>query len=107
MKGLTFIEILVYIGLIVMVGTIIFTVFPRFRGSLLLNSAAEEGLSFIGEAKSKTLSAKNELQYGVNFSSSTVTLFSGLVYDPADSSNRQTLLPTGVEISCIQLMGGA
>lgn len=107
MKGLTIVEIIISIAIIIVLGTITAFVFPRFRSSLVLHSALEDGLSLLEEAKSKTLSSENESQYGVNFASSTMTLFAGTTYNPLDPSNRRISFSSDVEISCISLVGGA
>ena len=105
-KGITVVELLIAAGIIIMLGTIIASVFHNFRDPIELNSAAEEGVSMLNDARSRTLSSKNSQQYGIHFASSSVVLFRGAVYSASDSNNEESIFPAGAEVSCIALNGG-
>lgn len=104
--GITLLEILIALGILAFIGVITFNVFSNFRHTSALNSATEEGVSLLVEARSQTLSSQNAMQYGVHFESGRMVLFQGSSYVSGDPANQVVPLPAGVEISTISLGGG-
>lgn len=107
MKGFTLVELLVVALIIGLLALGVFTVLPRLKKNSDLNSAAQAAASLLIEARSRTLSSEGASQFGVHFAPSTITLFTGAVFNPSDASNRAVVLPISVEISCISLGAGA
>ena len=106
-KGFTLIEILITVCIIAILSGIILTSLSDFRASSDINGSKDEILTTLQEARSLTLSSKNDSNYGVQFSVSSVTLFKGPIYTADDPSNKVHFLPQGAEISSISLTGGA
>ena len=105
-NGITAIELLIAAAIIITLGAVIASVFHNFRDPIELNSAAEEGVSMLNDARSRTLSSKNAQQYGIHFASSSAVLFRGSAYSASDTNNEESIFPTGAEISCVALNGG-
>ncbi|MEK7090140.1 MAG: LamG-like jellyroll fold domain-containing protein [Patescibacteria group bacterium] len=104
--GFTVFELLIVVAILAVIGVVIVSVFHNFRAPIILNSAAEVGVSALNDARSKTLSSKSSKQYGVHFASSSVTLFRSATYLASDSENKENIFSTDAEISCISLNGG-
>ena len=106
MKGFTLIEILVVITIAVILFAIVVSGFSGLRQSSDLTLAVDDSISFLQEARAKTLSSENNSIYGVHFETSQFVLFVGNTYNPADSSNKVRALPSTIEISSFILGGG-
>ena len=104
-RGITLIELVVVFGAIAMLATIVFSAFAPLRDATTLNSVAEQGISLLNEARSKTLSSLAESQYGVHFETTKMVLFKGTVYSPSDPENSVVDLPATVTIPTITLNG--
>ena len=105
MKGFTLVEILIVLAIAVILFTIILTGFANLRESSDLTLAVDEAISFLQEARAKTLSSEGASVYGVHFETSQFVLFVGDMYDPSVSSNKIRALPSTIEISIIDLEG--
>ena len=96
-RGFTVVETLVTLFIIVLVSTLILWPFSSFRNTKLLDGAAEDVLSTLHEAQTRTLSSDGGNQYGVYFESDKITLL------PED---RELALHNSLQISNISLNGG-
>lgn len=105
-RGVTLIELVVVFGAIAILATIVFSAFAPLRDATTLNSVAEQGISLLNEARSKTLSSLAGSQYSVHFETTKMILFKGTVYNVADPENSVVTLPTAVTIPTITLNGG-
>jgi len=105
MKGFTLVEILIVLAIAVILFTIILTGFANLRESSDLTLAVDEAISFLQEARAKTLSSEGASVYGVHFETSQFVLFAGDTYDLSASSNKIRALPSTIEISIIDLEG--
>ena len=101
--GFTLIEIISAMVILLFISVLVLSNLSRLRQSADLDRAANETLELLGEARSKTLSSENALNYGVHFASSSATLFSGGVFSASDPANMVFDLPSGVVISAIGL----
>jgi prepilin-type N-terminal cleavage/methylation domain-containing protein len=86
-KAFTLLEILIVIAIIVVITTISLQSYVSLRKSQGLKADVQNIASLLGQARSQTLSSKNASVYGVNFASTTVTLFAGTTYTPGNSGN--------------------
>ena len=107
-RGFTLIEMMLVIALIAMVTVIAVGGFSLFQHQSDLNAAADTVIAIMEEARSKTLSSRDQSQYGVRFNNDRVLLFVGssLRVDvptlPAATSTdgfREYILPPSVEAS--------
>ena len=103
----TLIELLVSIFIIAVVAAIFISAFSTFRENSQLSEAHSAIIGMIKDARSRTLSSRGNSAYGVHFETAKTVLFKGDIYNPADASNEPYFLPTSVQISTINLTGGA
>ncbi len=104
--GFTLIEILMVIAIMGILITIIISSFSILNKSQALEKSVRQGASIVSQARSLTLSSKEDSNYGVHFESSTLTLFKGPTYSALDANNIITPLNNLVSITNIALTGG-
>ncbi len=105
-KGLTFIEIIIAIAIILIIIVFSLISLNTFKENQSLKNAVNEAISLINQARSKTLSSQDFSQYGIHFELSRAVLFKGTTFSEIDASNIVFILPDSVEISDINLNGG-
>lgn len=104
--GISLIETIIAVAIGAILMAVVLVSVSGFRDNRLLDVTADQMLSAISDARSKTLNSEGGSQYGVHIESSKITLFKGTVYNQADSYNKITLLSSLLEISNISLNGG-
>lgn len=109
-NAFTLIELLVVIGILVILAAIGIAGYSSLQGKSELNSSAEEVVTILRLAQSKTLNSKKSSQYGVYFATSSkphrYVLFKGSDYQTrASSSDMEYKLPDRVEFYGIDLGG--
>ncbi len=104
--GFTLAETLMVVAITVMVSMIMFFSFSNYSSTEALSKDQARVVSVLEKARALTLDSYNSSQYGVHFATSTVTIFTGTTYNPANSSNLVTTLNPRVQISNITLVGG-
>lgn len=105
-EGFTLIEILAVITIAAILFAIIISGFSGLRQHSDFNLAGDDSISFLQEARAKTLSSDSASVYGVHFETNKFVFFAGNTYNPLDSSNKDRLLPPTVEMSPTNLNGG-
>jgi len=104
--GISLIETIIAVAIGIVLMTVILVSISGFRDNRLLDVAADQALSVISDARSKTLNSEGASRYGVHIEASKVTLFKGAVYNQADSYNKITAISSLLEIANISLNGG-
>jgi prepilin-type N-terminal cleavage/methylation domain-containing protein len=104
-RGVTLLELLFAISIIVIIATIIWTKFVSFRHINELNAAAETVISLLLEARAKTLSSLNDSQHGVRLEQYRVVLFEGVSYSTGIQKRIEDF-PAAVEISALSFNAG-
>jgi prepilin-type N-terminal cleavage/methylation domain-containing protein len=104
--GFSVLEIIIVIVILVLLSTLTFVSFSNLNKHEILDKEALHVLSLIHEARSLTLSSREDSQYGVNFESDKMTLFKGASYSPGDPDNKIISIHPQVRISSIVLNGG-
>lgn len=104
--GLTVIELLVSIGILILLAGITFKSLSLQSGSKTLDSEALHIQSEFGTARSLTLSSKYADQWGIHLATSSITLFEGTSFVAGNASNTITALNSRVQISTTTLAGG-
>lgn len=103
--GVTLLESLIGIAIVVVLITLIWSGFSSFRESAQLNEAHSVILGMLREARSRTLSSEKNTQYGVHFEPTQIVLFGGSSYNSGSASNEPYAFPPLARISSINLGG--
>lgn len=106
-RGVTALELLVSIAILLLAAWFIGGLFSGFRESTRLTEAHTALVGLLRDARARTLASESNSVYGVHFETNLASLFKGAVYNSSDSSNENYVLPNTVEISAINLAGGA
>lgn len=104
--GFTVAEALIVLGIIGLVAGITTFAFSKTGPSKALERNALLITSTLHQARSITISSKDNSQYGVHFGSTEIIIFKGDTYDPLDSENITVKLNSLVRISNISLSEG-
>jgi len=105
-NGFTLLEIIVVIAILVTTTSLSIGPLIDFRNAQILSKGASDVLSFVKEARSRTLASKDFSQYGIHFEADDVVLFKGNTFVELDPDNESLSLGSGIEISDISLNGG-
>lgn len=105
-KGMTLIEILIGLAILVIILVTALPQFSSFKTEQVLKSATSDVLSSLDKARSQSLNSLDSSEYGVHFQSDKVVIFKGTVYSANSSSNEDIVLATSSTISTITLSGG-
>ncbi len=106
-KGITLMEVLVVIAIIIILVTVAAPQFLKIRNTQILKGTGEDVMSLLAKARSQTMASLNSTEYGVHFASNQIVLFSGTVYNQNNASNEIDTISSRATISNISLTGGA
>ena len=104
--GMTIIEIIIGISIIVVLATLSFQVFNVFIKRQALDKNAQQIASQIKEARSATLASRDDSAYGVHITATRTVMFKGVTFAETDPYNREFGLNGRVQITTISLNGG-
>ena len=99
-------EMLIVIVVLGIVTAVVIGGFLMFKRGSELDSASEDLLSLLLEARSKTLSSKDSSSWGVRFETNRAILFKGTIFVDGAADNNVIAMPPSVEIATIALNGG-
>ena len=105
-KGLTLVEILVVIAIMSILVSIFLSSFTNLRGNQAIIKNTETVVAVLRQARNQTLSSKNSSVYGVHFSTSTITLFTGGIYSAESLTNQDFPFPAGDSVLTTTIVGG-
>lgn len=105
-RGFTLIEMLVVVAVLAVIAAVALAGLVSFRGHSDLTAASEQAISYLSDARARTLASKSDSQYSVRFNLDRFIFFKGTAFASSSTDNVQFLLPAGVEISSIALAGG-
>jgi prepilin-type N-terminal cleavage/methylation domain-containing protein len=106
MKGFTILEILVVISILVVVAVAAFFLPKNINSKQVVDKGTLLTLSVIEEARSMTLSSRDNSVYGVHFESSQIVLFKGARYIEGEPSNVVSDLNSLISFESVVLVGG-
>lgn len=89
-RGLTLIEILIVVIVIAVIASIGISAFIGQRSKREIQTIADGIVMTLGRAKADALSGKNGSSFGVYFSSTTYSYFTGPIYNASDTSATYT-----------------
>ena len=105
-SGLTIIEIMIAVSVVVVLAALSFQVFNVFIKRQALDKDAQKIASMLKEARSATLASRANSVYGVHFVATRTVMFKGTVFIESDSNNRELSLNPRVQITVTNLNGG-
>lgn len=105
-KGFTLLELVIVFAIITLLAGIILSSFSGFRNSKVLDTASEESLALLSEARGDTLAGKDGYQYGVHFDAGQMVMYRGATYTSGDVNNKVSTLDGALEIVTVSLTGG-
>ena len=105
-EGFSLVEIIVAVAVLAVIAALTANAFSSFYKNMALNSAVEQAISVLQEARSNTLSGKDSSQWGVHFEISRLAFFKGTSFTEPNPNNRDYQLSYSVEIYGISLNGG-
>lgn len=104
--GFTLLETVMVIAIVTLLLAFSLTAFRNLGDNEALGKDAALVTAILAQARSLALSSKNNDQFGVHLTSSSVTLFEGTSYVAGASTNRTDSLNSRVTITAISLSGG-
>ncbi len=104
--GFSLIEIILATSVLLVVSILGIAAFSSFKGSADISSVADTALTYLTQARSKTLSAENGMQYGAHFESGKIVLYQGTVYAAGGLGNEEIAIPKTIDFFSISLNGG-
>lgn len=105
-NGMSLIEILLSIAIIVVILFVVINLFSNYNKKQVLDNSVEKVSSLLKEARSLTISSKDDNSYGVHFEQDVVVLFKGTTYISDDPNNKINQIDKKAFISEINLSGG-
>lgn len=105
-KGITVLEIIIVVAILVLITAIIISPFDSFRKSKALETSVEEVVSIINKARLDTLSSKDSFTYGVHLESGRAVMFRGASFVEPDINNKEFKYNNVIESTNINLIGG-
>ncbi len=104
--GFSLIELTIVIGIVAAISTIAIISFSSITKRANLNGNAQNIITTLNTARSKTISSDGASQWGVHFEIDKYALFKGVIYNAGDPNTKIYTLPSSLEISIIALNGG-
>lgn len=105
-RGFSMLEIIMALSVLTIVAVSLLSSLSSFQISQSLNMEADKVIDVLHEARSRTISAEGNAQYGVHLELRKAVLFVGAVYNASNTSNEEHLIDTFVGVSQISLFAG-
>ncbi len=105
--GVTMIELLVVLAILVAMLFVAVSSFSRFRTGAAISDSKEKIMLALSRARSRTLASENGNVYGVHFQPDKAVLFTGSSYATTSVSNEPYLFDVRAPIYRITIAGGS
>lgn len=105
-RGFTFIEILVAIAIVAILGAASAATYKNVSESSSLKMAGSEVYTALTSAREKTLGGENDTVYGVHVSTTTITQFVGPTYVAGAATNRVYTFVGGITATSSLITSG-
>lgn len=106
-RGFTLVEILIVISVVGIMASVVLYNFSAKRNTQVLSNTEDEVVALVSEARSRTVSAEENMQYGVHFQSNRVVLFQGATFVDGAGENREISIDPVITITSIALAGSS
>ncbi len=106
-EGFSLLEVLIAISIMAGLAALATVSYRPFAHSIDLQTATQQLLTTIHQARDRTLSSEGASNYGVHFASDQYVLFKGAVYNAGAADNEVNALPPKLAIYDISLGGGS
>lgn len=106
MKGFTFIELLIVLGILVIVTLVVTPFFSTSISTNDLQTSAWLLANDLRRAQAASMASQNNSAWSVHLQADRHVLFEGGTYNASDPDNIETILPSTITISLISLNGG-
>jgi prepilin-type N-terminal cleavage/methylation domain-containing protein len=106
MRGFTLLELLVAIAIAAILFAITVSGFRNLREETNLPLAVDDAVSYLQDARARTLSSEGATVYGVHFETGMFVFFIGPTYTAGAPTNKERDLPPTVTISSYSFSGG-
>lgn len=100
-SGVTFIEVVIVITIILIVSSIVVMGLSKFRNEQALKNTTVDIVSILNKARQNTLSSINSTNYGVHFDTDKMVLFTGPAYFIGVATNEPSVFSTAVSIPTV------
>ena len=98
-SGFTLVELLISIAIMAILLKISLSVFYSITRQQSLDKDVETAYSYLLRARNQTINGEGGSNYGVRFASTSISLFSGSVYNPANVSSTYSFLNKSYTLS--------
>ena len=105
-NGFTLLEILIAISILVIMISIAATVGRSFSDAVNLDNSAKMVEANIKLAKTRSVNALNDTNYGVHFEDNYIVIFVGGIFDDSDPTNEIINLSDGIKTQNVSFAGG-
>ncbi len=99
-------EMMMVVAIIAVLAATAAGTFYSLRRQSALDSAVENIVALLNQARAKTLASEASSEFGLHFETAKAVMFKGVVYSAANPDNEEFNLPSPVEISAVLLEGG-
>lgn len=106
-KGFSLIELFFGLSILLILSVLSFHYFNKASKNNALEKDRQSLITILEEARSLSISSKNQSEYGVFVSSDRAILFRGNTYSPSDITNKEFLFNKNVFASDINLLDDA
>ena len=106
-RGITLVEILVAIAIIIVLISITLPQFSKMKENQVLKNTVSDVVSVLQMAQSKSLASVNSSEYGVHFQSDKMVIFTGKTYSQNATDNNVINIVSPSSISNVTFAGNS
>lgn len=97
-KGFSLLEVIIAMTIVTLVAVTVFVSLSAYRSRHEVSDMATNLVSALSQARTKTVAGYNDMSYGVNIASTSITLFSGSSFNAGASDNQVIASSSGLTI---------
>ncbi len=104
-RGFSLIEIILVIAVMSLISGVILFSFSTLNQNYALEGSAQNAVALFKDARGRTLSAKNNSQYGIHIASTSLILFPGSIFVSGNPNNETLNFSQSVAVGTTTLSG--